>query len=512
MIGAGGRLTVADVLRHRAEVNGASSFLVFEEPTGAVLARSYSETYDRAVRTASLLSSMGVGQGDRVHVHLTNRPEFYDCWFACAIAGAVMVPTNPLLATDEIAYVLDHAGCAISVTSPDLIDAVPQESAATLEVGEVFEDRLNAATGVDRREIRPLDPAAILYTSGTTSRPKGVIVTHANYLHAGDVVAGHLRVRPEDRWLVVLPLFHANAQYYSTMSALVSGASIALMPRFSASRWSRQALSHGATLASLFAAPIRMILAQERHSRDRDNRVRAVLFSQNVTQGQLADFEERFDCPLLQLYGMTETIAPPTVNPLYGERRNLSIGVPTLPASLRVVDEENIDVRPGETGELLVHGEPGVTLMYGYLNDSQATSEALYGGWLHTGDQVRVDEDGYFYFVDRAKDLIKRAGENVSAGEVEAVLNGHPAVFEAAVIGVSDPIRDEAVKAIIVRAEGQRVTEEELVDWCRERLAEFKVPSSIEFVDSLPRTSVGKIQKELLRSRERDRQRTVTRE
>jgi crotonobetaine/carnitine-CoA ligase len=308
-------------------------------------------------------------------------------------------------------------------------------------------------------------------------------------------------MQPDDRMMIVLPLFHANAQYYSTMPALVTGASIAVSERFSASRWSRQVACHSATLASLFAAPIRMILAQDRHPLDAENGLRAVIFSQNITEQQLAEFQDRFGCPLLQLYGMTETIAPPTLNPLYGDRRNMGIGRPTLPASVRIIDEDGKDVSSGEVGQLLVAGTPGVTLMAGYLDDPGATQEALRSGWLHTGDNVRADEDGYLYFVDRGKDMIKRAGENISAGEVEAVINSHPRVFDCAVVGVPDSVRDEAVKAFVVPVEGDPISAADLMEWCARSLAKFKVPGAIEFVASLPRTSVGKIQKEKLRQR-----------
>jgi crotonobetaine/carnitine-CoA ligase len=177
----------------------------------------------------------------------------------------------------------------------------------------------------------------------------------------------------------------------------------------------------------------------------------------------------------------------------------MSIGRPTLGARLRVVTEDGIDASNGEVGELLVGGDPGTTLMAGYLGDEDATREALVDGWLHTGDNVRVDEDGYFHFVDRAKDMIKRAGENVAASEIESAINDHPAVFESAVIGVPDAIRDEAIQAHVVAVGGTNLTEEDLIQWCTSRLASFKVPGSIFFVDELPRTSVGKIQKDKLR-------------
>ncbi len=338
----------------------------------------------------------------------------------------------------------------------------------------------------------------MLYASGTC-RPKGVVVTHANYLVAGDVIANIVRMRSDDRWLVVLPMFHANAQYYSTMSALVSGASVALMHRFSASAWGDQAQRHGATLGSLFAAPVRMILAQPPSPNPLPTSLRATYFGQNVGSTQLEGFEARFGCPLVQWYGMTETIAPPVANPLHRRRDSMTIGQPTG-GPIRVVDRQGREVGVGGVGELLVHGVPDVSLMAGYLDDRAATDAAVRDGWLHTGDMVRIEPDGFLSFFDRAKDMIKRSGENVAAAEVERVVNEHPAVFESAAVGVPDPVRDQAIKMYVVRHPDAGVTEDEIIGFCAERMVRFKVPSFIEFVDELPRTSVGKIRKHVLRT------------
>jgi crotonobetaine/carnitine-CoA ligase len=499
-----GTETIGRIVSRRASERPDGIFLVFEAADGSIVWRTWAETAARAAGMAGLLSSRGVSGGDRVHVHLGNCPEFFDCWFGCALLGAVMVPTNPLLSGDELAYELSHSRCSVSVTQPDLSSLVGEirpENLRHILVARSyeFESALAHAATFEGRGPRDQDVAAILYTSGTTSRPKGVMVTHANYLFAGEVVAQHLRIQAGDRWLIVLPLFHANAQYYSTMSALCSGASIVVTERFSASRWGRQAAAHGATLGSLFAAPIRMILAQEARRDDARNDLRAVIFSQNVTEEQLDTFETRFDCRLLQLYGMTETIAPPTLNPIIGERRNMSIGRPTLPSRVRIVDDSGLDVRVGEVGELLVGGDPGWTLMASYVDDPAATADVMRDGWLHTGDNVRADSDGYIWFVDRTKDMIKRAGENVAAGEVESVVNAHPSVFESAAVGVPDEMRDEDIKVYVVLLPGAEATEEGIIVWCRERLARFKVPSCVEFADELPRTSVGKIRKDVLR-------------
>ncbi len=508
-----GRDTLATVLARQALIRGDAPFLVVAAGDGARIEATYASMHDRARRSAALLAELGVERGDRLHLHLSNGPAFYDLWFGAARAGAVIVPTNPLSTSEELAFVIGHAGCSVSVTQPDLLAAVAAARGGASGVLVTGGDDIDGARSLSSAlgsademaadastaQVDPLDPLAILYTSGTTSRPKGVIVTHAAYLHAGEVVAGHLRLRPDDRQLIVLPLFHGNAQYYSTMSALVTGASIALVERFSASRWSAQALAMDATVASLFAAPIRMILAQPPAPADRGHRLRVVLFAQNITPAQLDEFEGRFGCPLIQLYGMTETVAPTLMNPLYGERRNMTIGRPVLSARVRVVDPSGADVPTGDVGELLVAGERGRSMMAGYFDDPSATAQALEDGWLHTGDSVMADDDGYLAFVDRRKDLIKRSGENVSTGEVERVIEAHPAVFEAAVIGVPDEIRDEAIKAFVVLRDGAACTDIELIEWSAARLSRFKVPSAVEFVDALPRTSVGKIQKHLLR-------------
>ncbi|MGH8931484.1 MAG: AMP-binding protein [Egibacteraceae bacterium] len=497
--------TVAAVLRRHAARAPDRPFLLFEREPGCVETTTWGELDARVGATAGALHRRGVRAGDRFHVHLQNCPQFYDLLFAAALIGSVIVPSNPLSTPDELGYLIDHAGCRLSVTTPDLRAAV--EKAGAEQIVGIDEEWVEPGDGFhDPSPAAPTDVLSVLYTSGTTSRPKGVLVTHAAYLHCGDVVAGHLRLRPDDRNLVVLPLFHGNAQYYSTMSAVVTGASIALAPRFSASRFAEQAVAMDATVASLFAAPIRMILAAKPTDHDAAHRLRVALFAQNVSDAQHAEFERRFAVPLAQLYGMTETVVPPTINPLYEERRPASIGRAVLGARLRIVAPDGLDVEPGEAGELLVGGEPGRTLMAGYLGNPDATAEALRPGesglvWLHTGDTVRADADGYLRFVDRRKDMIKRAGENVASGEVERVVDEHPAVFESAAVGVPDEMRDEAIQVFVVLAEGATVTADELLAHCRERLAKFKVPDTIEFVDELPRTSVGKIQKHLLRRR-----------
>lgn len=444
---------------------------------------TYADQLARSRQVAAGLAARGGRPGDRVHVQLANCREFFDVWFAAALSGMVLVPTNPQLPADELGYVLDDAEPVLSLREPADVDALRERS----------------ASGTHQVDVDPGPISAILYTSGTTSHPKGVMVTDANYVAVGEAVATHLQITAADRWLVALPLFHANAQYYCTMSALVHGASIALAPRFSASRWGRQARELGATLGSLFAAPIRMILAHPPDPQDTQNSLRAVLFAQNVTSENARDFEERFATPLLQLYGMTETVLPPTINPNGPTRRWHSIGR-TLPDVRVDLVDANGDPTGSHTGEMRVAGRKGETLAAGYWHNPEATASAFTAAGLRTGDLARRDADGFIYFVDRSKDMIKRAGENVSAGEIERVASDHPAVAECAVVGIPDPVRDEAILLVATLRRDSQLDEAELIGWCRHRLSDYKVPNAVAFVDSLPRTTVGKIRKGELRS------------
>ncbi len=433
----------------------------------------------------------------------------------------MIVPVNTASSASELEYLVAHSESRLIFTQAAQLDLARQVHGRCPRVEEVLicgDGAPSPAVQVGHLVAEcpetsprgpapaPLDDAAILYTSGTTARPKGVQVTHANYLCAGETVARAVRLTPADRHLVVLPLFHGNAQYYSTMSALVTGASIALMARFSASRYFDRAIAHRCTVSSLFAAPIRMLLAQPRRPEQAANELRVVIFAQSVTPAQLTEWDERFRAPLLQLWGMTETMGPPLINPLDGERRNMSMGLPAPGYATRLVDKGGHPVARGEIGQIVVRGEPGVSLMKGYYKNPEATAETIRDGWLSSGDNAREDAEGYCHFVDRAKDMIKRAGENVAASEVEAVIREHPDVFDCAVIGVPDEIRDEAILAVVVprnRAGGlpaDGLTEDALIGWCRDRLASFRVPRFVRFRSELPRTAVGKVQKHVLRA------------
>ena len=492
------------MLRSGATRSPERELLVCEGEAGSVRSFTWQECLDHSRGAASVFETAGVGHGDRVHLHLRNGPEFLFCWFGAALIGASIVPTNIASSVDELSYIVAHGEVKLSVTeSRELASVERAYESEGLEVEIVCADteRLVEATSAPLEAeagVLPEDELAIMFTSGTTSRPKGVIVNQANYVFAGEVFAKGLGVVPGDRLLATLPLFHANAQYYSAMGALTAGATLIVLPRFSASRFIEQCAAHRATVANLFAAPVRMILAQKAKPSWREHELRVVLFAQNLSDADLERWDRVVGAPLLQMYGMTETIGPPLINPVWGERRHETVGQVALGYLCRVVREDGSEAAIGEPGELLVGGVPGLSLTPGYLGDPEATAAVLVDGWLHTGDLVSVDADGYFTFVDRGRDMIKRGGENVAASEVEAAVTSHPAVMEAAAVGVPDPMLDEAIVAFVVIRSGCACSPEELMDWCRERLAKFRVPSEIVIRDALPRTAVGKIQKHLL--------------
>ena len=221
-----------------------------------------------------------------------------------------------------------------------------------------------------------------------------------------------------------------------------------------------------------------------------------------IPEEKWIEFETRFDVKLCDLWGMTETLGATTLNPIDGVLKRNCIGMARVENHIKVIDDEGKDVTPGTVGEIVVQGIPGRTLMKGYYNNPEATADTIRDGWLHTGDNAYMDEDGYFHFVDRKKDMIKRSGENVAATEVEYVISLHPKVKEVAVIGVPDPIRDEAIMAVVILNPGEACAEQEIIDWCAERLAKFKVPSFVKFKGDFPRTSIGKVQKNIIRKEE----------
>jgi crotonobetaine/carnitine-CoA ligase len=514
----GGRTLYSTFTAH-ASLQPDRTWLIFEREDGRVLRWTWREFLDSVHQAANLLRSMGIGADDVVNVHLTNHPACSQLVLAASRIGAIVVPTNPKSTDDEFRYLIEHSGSRVVFTEQSCLQIV-QSVLSMLSDREVVLCRTDGdqlPTGVrvyeDELARQPTSPppgegsahrvVQLLYTSGTTSRPKGVMLTNANFIYGGEVFRGATGLRVEDRHIISLPLSHAAAQCHALWPSVVTGCSVALMSRFSASRFFEQAVEYEATMAALFGAPLRMLLNQPPGSADSAHAIRNITFAQSLTAEQYDEWHRRFDAPLQQLWGMTETCSLPIMSPLVGERQLAAMGRPVVGYESRIVDEQGLECDTGEAGELIVRGTPGRSIMKGYLDDPESTAEALHeepsGTWLYSGDTAYRDADDYVYFVDRAKELIKRSGENISSTEIESVLLSMPGVQDASVLGVPDPIRDESVVVVIVPRSPDELSAEDVVRYCEDNLAPFKVPQEIRFVDELPRTSVGKVQKNIIR-------------
>jgi crotonobetaine/carnitine-CoA ligase len=514
-------ITFASQWAASVEARSSASFLRFEGSDGLVADWTYAEFDDLVARVATGFVECGVDADRGVHLALTNSPSFVAAWLAAVRLGSYIVPSDPMGTAPELAEHITRTSPAVSVVSSArtaVADvAISRIGAGAPMVMVVDEDDATCAgltvdTGrlrapVDRwPEPAPGDRAAIMFTSGTTGRPKGVEITQANYAFAGTTMAVAAGLGPDDRQLVVLPMFHANAQYYSFASAIAAGASVAMMHTFSASGFVRQAAVHQATHASLFAGPMRMILARGGPlPADSDIAplcLRHCWFAQNITADQYATISDWLGCRPRQLYGMTETI-PAVLTDSVGDPRHDAMGFVTASCTVELHDSDGRPVAVGEVGEVVVGGQPGSTLFAGYLDDPDTTAASFRGDWFLTGDRAHRDADGRFFFDGRRSDVLKVAGENVSVVEVETVVGDHPDVFDVVVVGAPDPIRDEVPVAFVVPGPG--VTDEpgdpladRLADWCAQRLGKAKRPRSFTVVDELPRTSVGKVRKFLL--------------
>ncbi|MEX0846795.1 MAG: AMP-binding protein [Ilumatobacteraceae bacterium] len=481
-----------------------ATFLVFERPDGEVATWSYAEFDETVARAGAFLADHGVVAGSSVQLALTNSPAFIAVWFATSGLGAWIVPSDPMATTAELNGHLRRTRPTVGFCSTARATAYREAAAgSTTVVVEVDEaDVLLARFGTDAAiawaDPAPTDRAAVMFTSGTTGAPKGVEITQANYAFTGATMAAAAGLGPHHRQLVVLPLFHANAQYYSVTSAVWVGASVALMHTFSASRFLTQAAQHGATHASLFAAPIRMILARGA-TPVAGVALQHCWYAINISDAQHAELASLLGCAPRQLYGMTETI-PAVLTDEAAAPMPSAMGYVTPGCEVDVQRADGSPAGPGEVGELVVRGTPGITLFAGYLDDPTTTASSFRDGWFITGDRAHRDAAGRFFFDGRRSDVLKVAGENVSTVEVEQVLTSHPGVLEAAVVGRADEVRDEVPVAFVVARDAEAgPSADELHAWCEAHLTKSKRPRDITFVAELPRTSVGKIRTFLLR-------------
>jgi crotonobetaine/carnitine-CoA ligase len=502
---------LASLVRAKAARNGERPALRFERAS-----LSYAGL-DRATdRVAAGLAREGIRRGDRVAALLFNGPEFVELWFGLAKLGAVMVPLNTALKGELLRYELADSGARALVLDRRLAEAF-EASRTGLDLGRLFTVESGPASGASgpgsepfdvlraegapppAEKIRPGDPAAILYTSGTTGPPKGAVIPHEKYLTTPREIAARSQLSPDSVLFTALPLFHCNAQEMTTLVALENDLVAAYDERFSASGYWESAARFGATHVSLLISMINVLYKQPERPSDATHAVRIALTA-GTTREVWRAFEERFHLSIVELYGMTECGCTTLMNPP-GAVRVGSVGTPLGFVEAEVVDDEDRPVAAGVRGELVVRPRAPYTMFLEYLNKPDKTVEAWRNLWFHTGDYVTRDADGYYYFVDRKKDVIRRRGENLAPYDVETVLNTHPAVFESVVVGVPSPLGEEDVKAFVRLKPGQTVGPEELFRFLAERLPFFMVPRYLEFLEEIPKTANQKAQRFVLRQR-----------
>ncbi len=474
--------------------------------------QSYAAFHDDALAAARALHQIGVRAGDTVCLMLPNGPDYLSLWFGSARLGAVKVPINVHLKGDGLAYIIEHSEANVLVITADLLDRVLEQSGAMAALESVIvigerdalpdrfqrwddllaesANRLLAAT----HDFAPEALHAILYTSGTTGPPKGVMLSHHAYLNSARAFSRQfVGATAEDILYTSLPLFHCNAQAHTVLPAIDLNATMAIGDRFSASGFWREIHDHGATIFNSLAAMIPILCKQPESPLDRAHSARLTACAATPTDVWL-EFEARFGVRIIEGYGLTETAGFCVNNPRDAVRVG-TIGLPMDFVEVRIADADGDPLPAGERGEILLRAEPSNAFMDGYFKQPDQTAVAMRGGWFHTGDTGYAGADGYLSFVDRMKQSIRRRGENISSWEVETIVNAHPLVLESAAVGVPSDVGEEEVKICIVARAGETIDPLEIVQWCEARMAYFMVPRYVEFHDALPKTPTERVEK-----------------
>ncbi|MGC1806810.1 MAG: long-chain fatty acid--CoA ligase [Mycobacterium sp.] len=459
---------------------------------------TYSELADSVCRFGEFLVHQGIRPGDRVGVMLPNRPEFVVVYYSVLHEGALVVPMNPLQSAREVEFFLSNTGAKMLLFAPECAAAATAGAlAAGVRALAIDSEALAEYVARVAGFARPLpraddDTAVILHTSGTTGVPKGAQLTHGNLCRNQAVVAGSLlKLEPDDVVMGSLPLFHVFGMTCGLLAATSAGATLALLPRFDPGEALRMIAAERITVfEGVPTMYVGMLAAAERNDVDVSSLRVCVSGGAAMPVEVLRAFENRFDCTVLEGYGLSETSPAVCFNRPNRVRKVGSIGTPIDGAEMRIVDDNGNKVPVATPGEIQVRGH---NVMKGYWNRPDATEAAIKDGWFSTGDIGRVDEDGFYYVVDRKKDLIIRGGYNVYPREVEEALHEHPAVAAAVVIGLPHDLLGEEVGAAVVLKRDASADAVELCDFVKRRVAAYKYPRRIWIVDSLPTGPTGKV-------------------
>lgn len=505
------------LLKHWADQTPDKAFLIWEPKEQAGSREwTYQAFWQDANRVACGLIDKGIRQGDKVLIHAENCPEMVLSWYACAIIGAVAVTTNVRCIGEELEYFAEHSDAVGCITQPQFYGEL-KTHAKTLQwfvlsdnnAGEVppaeqlnhgqpgFDSLMDKGDVAPARIAEPMLPVGIQYTSGTTSLPKAVVHTHANALWGGRTNSQNQLNTPNDVYLTFLPFFHVNAQSWCIWNMLWVGGTVVLQPKFSASRFWELSLKHKVTIASMIPFCFKAIGTQEvpaHHYR---------IWTTGIIMPQLEDW---FKVKTFACWGMTETVAHGTRSDLHHHTPNMNIGLPTPGYEFAIIDAQTGEQCPSEvSGELCVRGTRGVQLFYEYYKNPEANAKAFTDdGWFKTGDMVRLGADGYFYFSDRDKDLLKVGAENVSARQIEEVIYELQGCFdEVAVVAQKHDMLDEVPVVFAIKSpysqESEEQLREKLMAHCEAKLADFKRPRAVYFLPDFPRVTLEKTAKNKLR-------------
>jgi len=499
--------TIGKILEDKAELNQDKAFLFYEDQR-----ISYGQINKRANIAGNAFLALGLRKNDKAAIILENCPEFLYVWFGLSKIGAWSIPVNISLKGEGLAYIINHCHAETLIVSFSCLEnidfirkelknikriiVVPQSQDCGLETkGEVilWTDFFQGSTDSPGIKIKPEDWMMIVYTAGTTGLPKGVLKAQSYSYTSGLSIADFAQAKPEDRFYTTLPLYHINAQNVTTWSAMAANASTVLTKRFSAKRFWRDIREYNVSITSFLGAMIPILLKQLENKDDLENHLRMGI-SAGTPAEAWESFENRFQVKLLELYGSSEG---GSLRNYEGKVGSMGKAVPSNLA--KVVDENDQELPPYHVGELIFRFVDPAFKLPQYYKMPEATAGKNKGGWLRTGDLAYMDEDGYFYFVDREKDAIRRRGENISSYEVEKVINSHPGVLESAAVGVPAEMGEDEVKIYVVPKPNSKLLPEELIRYCEPRMAYFMVPRYVEFLDSLPKTTTQKILKKTLK-------------
>jgi crotonobetaine/carnitine-CoA ligase len=510
--------TIPTLLASRATATPEKAALEFESRVW-----TYAALDEVSTLLALAAAQRGVNKGDRIALVSVNTDLSVIVFLAAAKVGALFVPLNPAATDDDLQYMLSHSRASVVVCQPEdlertrtIVDRIDNGPTRVIDLNELglgspdvetlIASIRRLAAGPEEAvlpEIGPDDHAIVIYTSGTTGFPKGVVHSQSNYVLAAEAFVARLHLQPADRLLTLLPFFHINALFYSLGGALAAGGTAITARRFSASRFWSLAVETRATQFNFLAAVGSILIKRPRSEFNAAHGIRK-MYGAPISEEMLRVFNTEFNVPwLVEGYGMTE-IPGAACNPFLGPHKLGSIGVAAVHqrfpgnfSALRVADDSGRELPAGETGELLVRTP---IVFKEYLDDPEQTDAAFRDGWFLTGDLARRDDEGYFYFVARKKDIIRRRGENISGAELDRVVSSHPDVLEAAAIGVPSDLGEEEILIVVVRKPDVQLEAAHIIEWCRTHLAPMKVPRYVAFAEFLPHTPSHRVAKHRLKA------------